>query len=118
MIKITHVPSLGLGLMAATFSIWLYIMNDDLFQLQGIFLISMSLLTFNGILENKTGIVYILMGIVALSLFLIMTITQKIELISLKDYLFILFPIALIILGILTQLGYISETSDEVNLNS
>jgi len=112
------VPSLGLGLMAATFSIWLYIMNDDLFQLQGIFLISMSLLTFNGILENKTGIIYILMGIVALSLFLIMTITQKIELISLKDYLFILFPIALIILGILTQLGYISETSDEVNLNS
>lgn|GEM_PF-7065441 len=118
LIKITHMPSFGLGLMATTFSIWLYIMNNGLFQLQGIFLISMSFLTLNGILENKKGIVSILMGIVALSLFLIMTMTQKIELNSLKDYLFILFPIALIIVGILTQLGYLSGTPDELNLNS
>lgn len=118
LIKITHMPSFGLGFMATTFSIWLYIMNNGLFQLQGIFLISMSFLTLNGILENKQGIVSILMGIVALSLFVIMTMTQKIELNSLKDYLFILFPIALIIVGIITQLGYLSENPDELNLNS
>lgn len=109
-------PSFALGLMATTFSIWLLIMNNGQFQLQGIFLITMSFLTLNGILENKKGIVTILMGIVALSLFLIITMTQKIELNSLKDYLFIMFPIALIIVGILTQLGYLSGTSDELDL--
>lgn len=104
-----------MGLLGATCFTFGCIMSNGNFQLQSIFLLSMSLLTLDGIMENKSSIVYILIGLVALSLFLISVMSQKIILHSLKDYLFILFPIAFIILGIVVHLGYLPEKVDASN---
>ncbi len=90
-------------------------MGNGTFPIQspaGIFLLSMSLLTLDGILENKTSIIFILIGFMALILFLISLMGQKIILYSVKDYLFILFPIMFIILGIIVYLDYLPIKSN------
>ncbi|WP_321421023.1 hypothetical protein [uncultured Methanobacterium sp.] len=108
MLKVKDKIPLALGLLAGIWFVLVYLISQTQLDLAGIYLICIAIFfTLDGILDNKSGILNILLGVTLLISDLIMLLIQKDSLTSFNSIIFIILALFFLTIGIGLYLGFL-----------